>query len=202
LAAQIADRGHSIACFPGPSAVVRRVFDVYRNRYAELGQPAPGLDKFAYYGHVVFVGDTDEEALREAEKIRLHVAQIKAPPQFDNIPGYLASDVRAKRMSAESAAGNGGPAADLPIDRLQHMATAPIRDLGPEDGFFIGNPDTVFEQLRDFYEKVGGFGHFVMMMHCGGMSYDLTVRSMERFSRDVLPRFREEVHQPALAASA
>jgi hypothetical protein len=30
------------------------------------------------------------------------------------------------------------------------------------------------------------------------MPHDLTVRSMERFARDVLPRFVEEIYEPTL----
>jgi alkanesulfonate monooxygenase SsuD/methylene tetrahydromethanopterin reductase-like flavin-dependent oxidoreductase (luciferase family) len=198
-AAKIAERGYTIATFPGPAATVRSIFDAYKRRLEELERPPAPLDKFCYYGYV-FVGDTDEKALEEAEKIRFHVKQIKCPPQFYDVPGYVPAAARGQRMAASAGAGRNGGGA-LPTDMLGYLETAPIAELGPEAGFFVGNPDTVFEQLRDFYNAVGGFGHFVMHMQCGGMTYDLTHSSMELFSREVLPRFRDEVHNPAVEAS-
>jgi hypothetical protein len=68
--------------------------------------------------------------------------------------------------------------------------------------FFAGSPDTVFRQMRDFYEGVNGFGNFLMMVQGGMMGYDITARSMGLFATEVLPRVRAEVFDaPALAVS-
>lgn len=45
---------------------------------------------------------------------------------------------------------------------------------------------------------MGGFGNLLPMVQYWTMSTDLTVKSMERFARDVLPRFLEEVYLPTL----
>ena len=71
-----------------------------------------------------------------------------------------------------------------------------------EGYFFAGNPDTVFTQLQTFYEKVGGFGNFMMMVQGGTMGYDLVERSMRRFAEHVLPRFRSEVFDRRHRATA
>jgi alkanesulfonate monooxygenase SsuD/methylene tetrahydromethanopterin reductase-like flavin-dependent oxidoreductase (luciferase family) len=36
---------------------------------------------------------------------------------------------------------------------------------------FAGNPDTVYQQIMDFYEKVGGFNHLVMIGRSGFMTH-------------------------------
>jgi len=53
---------------------------------------------------------------------------------------------------------------------------------------FTGTPDDVFEQMVDFYETVGGFGHFLMMAQAGTMNYADTAENLSLFAREVLPR--------------
>jgi alkanesulfonate monooxygenase SsuD/methylene tetrahydromethanopterin reductase-like flavin-dependent oxidoreductase (luciferase family) len=77
---------------------------------------------------------------------------------------------------------------------IAHLDNAPIEQLTDEGYFFAGSPDTVFDQLRRFYERVGGFGNFLMMVQGGTMGYDLVTRSMRLFAEEVLPRFRAEVY--------
>ena len=36
---------------------------------------------------------------------------------------------------------------------------------------FAGSPDTVYRQIMDLYEDVGGFGHFVMVGRSGHMTH-------------------------------
>ena len=74
---------------------------------------------------------------------------------------------------------------------LAHFGAAPIEQLCEEGVFFAGGPDTVLEQLRTFYDAVGGFGHLLMMIQGGTMGYDLTTRSMELFAREVMPALKE-----------
>ena len=53
---------------------------------------------------------------------------------------------------------------------------------------FAGNPDTVFEQIREFNEHVGGLGHLLMMGQGGHISHEDTVGNLTLFSQEVLPR--------------
>jgi hypothetical protein len=115
------------------------------------------------------------------------------------VPGYIDEFARAKMMRSA--------AEGVPISTpIEHLAHAPIEDLVQEGYFFAGNPDTVFTQLRTFYQKVGGFGNFMMMVQGGTMGYDLVEGSMRRFAQDVLPRFRSEVYaadiEPHLVAAS
>ena len=53
---------------------------------------------------------------------------------------------------------------------------------------FAGNPDTVFEQIKEFNEHVGGLGHLLMMGQGGHISHEDTVGNLTLFSQEVLPR--------------
>src|SRR5207302_1917506 len=53
---------------------------------------------------------------------------------------------------------------------------------------FAGTPDDVLDQLRAFYDHVGGFGHLLMMGQGGLLDHDETVANLTLFSREVLPR--------------
>ncbi|MBV8505897.1 MAG: hypothetical protein JOZ11_08835 [Alphaproteobacteria bacterium] len=56
---------------------------------------------------------------------------------------------------------------------------------------FAGTPDHVFDQLRAFYDHVGGFGHLLMMGQGGLPDHDETVANLTLFSKEVLPRLEK-----------
>jgi alkanesulfonate monooxygenase SsuD/methylene tetrahydromethanopterin reductase-like flavin-dependent oxidoreductase (luciferase family) len=53
---------------------------------------------------------------------------------------------------------------------------------------FAGTPDDVWDQLKAFYDHVGGFGHLLMMGQGGLLGHAETVANLTLFSREVLPR--------------
>jgi alkanesulfonate monooxygenase SsuD/methylene tetrahydromethanopterin reductase-like flavin-dependent oxidoreductase (luciferase family) len=56
---------------------------------------------------------------------------------------------------------------------------------------FVGTPDDVYDQLKQFYGEVGGFGNLLMMGQAGTIDHDETVDNLTVFAREVLPRLRE-----------
>jgi alkanesulfonate monooxygenase SsuD/methylene tetrahydromethanopterin reductase-like flavin-dependent oxidoreductase (luciferase family) len=56
---------------------------------------------------------------------------------------------------------------------------------------YAGNPDTVYRQIMEFYEKVGGFGQLIMVGKTGFITHDEAVKNITLFSKEVLPRLRE-----------
>ena len=56
---------------------------------------------------------------------------------------------------------------------------------------FAGTPDDVFDQLRAFYDHVGGFGHLLMMAQGGLLNHEETVANLKLFSKEILPRVGE-----------
>jgi hypothetical protein len=71
-----------------------------------------------------------------------------------------------------------------------------------QGSLFVGNPDTVFRQIMDFYDKVGGFSHLILMGRSGFMSHAQTQTSIRLFAREVLPRLREATKNRALEGAS
>jgi alkanesulfonate monooxygenase SsuD/methylene tetrahydromethanopterin reductase-like flavin-dependent oxidoreductase (luciferase family) len=187
-AAEIAERNYTVATILNGIEGARAIFDAYRRRSLECGFGQPDPEKLAYCA-LVFVGDTDEDGSAGARKLQWYLQHNKVATQFMDVPGYM--DARARAAMLQRMA-SGEPIA-TPV---AHLGRASIDELTKEGFFFAGGPETVFHQLREFYEKVDGFGHLLMMVQGGTMGYELTARSMELFAHEVLPRFREEVYVP------
>jgi alkanesulfonate monooxygenase SsuD/methylene tetrahydromethanopterin reductase-like flavin-dependent oxidoreductase (luciferase family) len=197
-APMLAERQMTVATLSVGTRGAADIFAAYRKRSAELGIDPP-LSKFAYSVQL-FVGDTDEEAYREAEKVKLWFREAgRHPFQFTDPPGYLPPEVRAKVLKAKA---NGrAPAPPLgppPAPTMAEVIAKPVQELTKGGFMMAGNPDTVFNQLRTFFDAVGGFGNLLPMVQYWTMSYDLTLKSMQRLANDVLPRFVEEVYLPTL----
>ena len=88
----------------------------------------------------------------------------------------------------DTGAGGGGGAGGAVVENPVDPATA-----GSIGGrvMFTGTPDDVYEQMVDFYETVGGFGHFLMMAQAGRMSYKDTADNISLFAKEVLPRIKD-----------
>ena len=74
--------------------------------------------------------------------------------------------------------------------------TDAVRGLGMEHQremgvIMYGTPDSVVEQIKRFYERVGGFDHLLMMQQAGFLSHERTVRSMTLFAKEVYPRIKD-----------
>jgi alkanesulfonate monooxygenase SsuD/methylene tetrahydromethanopterin reductase-like flavin-dependent oxidoreductase (luciferase family) len=139
----------------------------------------------------VFVGETDEDGYAGAELMQWYLKTNKVAQQFFDPPGYLSVRDRTRLLAMKGL----GQPIETPV---AHLAYASIDELVEGGYFFAGSADSVFEQLKHFYNEVGGFGNLLAMGHAGTMSYETTVGSLERFARDVLPRFRAEVYDTDL----
>ena len=53
---------------------------------------------------------------------------------------------------------------------------------------FAGNPDSVFAQIKQFHDDVGGFGHLATIGRTGFMTHAESVKSIRLFAKEVLPR--------------
>ena len=56
---------------------------------------------------------------------------------------------------------------------------------------FAGTPDQVYEQIKNFWEYSGGFGHMMIMGQAGFLSDEDALKSMRLYSNEVYPRLRE-----------
>jgi hypothetical protein len=51
-----------------------------------------------------------------------------------------------------------------------------------------GNPDTVYRQIMNIYEKVGGFGHFIFIGRSGFLDHREAEKGIRLLAEEVLPR--------------
>jgi alkanesulfonate monooxygenase SsuD/methylene tetrahydromethanopterin reductase-like flavin-dependent oxidoreductase (luciferase family) len=115
-------------------------------------------------GRFVYVSDSYEQAKRELEPTLVPAIEFErrfAPHRFDR---YLPPS---------------GDAADLTIDYLAEQGR-----------FVIGDPDSVFARLAEFYEQCGGFGTLMLHMGRDYGSREGRERSMELFAAHVAPRLQ------------
>jgi alkanesulfonate monooxygenase SsuD/methylene tetrahydromethanopterin reductase-like flavin-dependent oxidoreductase (luciferase family) len=185
----------------------KRAWGAYRQARAEAGLPAVGTDHFAYAAFV-YVGDTHEEGVRVGSQLLWFLnTSLKSAPQYAKfLPGTVPSQFAPQvyRTAPRPAAQTGGPvngpgAGQTPAE--QPVAPA-VRNVGALIGItteqamargilFAGNPDTVYQQIRDFYDKVGGFGHLVMIGRSGFMTHAEAEKGIKLFAKEVLPRLQE-----------
>jgi alkanesulfonate monooxygenase SsuD/methylene tetrahydromethanopterin reductase-like flavin-dependent oxidoreductase (luciferase family) len=168
----VADREYVFATLLQPLDQVRVLFDVYRERCAEQGLPAPTADRFAYLA-ICYTAETDEQARQEGEQLLWYLRQTRHPG-FWAPPGYASASTMARMLQ-----GRGGHPHGTWDDLVQQ-------------GVVIGgSPESVIKQIRHLYETVGGVGHLLMMNQAGFMSTDLVRKSLRLFAQEVLPAVRE-----------
>jgi alkanesulfonate monooxygenase SsuD/methylene tetrahydromethanopterin reductase-like flavin-dependent oxidoreductase (luciferase family) len=181
----------------GTGYATRRLYDAYRQGYAEThdGAAAPA-DRFAYLG-LVAVGRNREEALRRGELIATYPrssAIVFAP--FRNPPGYLSIEDNVRILKGE-----GKPRSFTKDGRVVEMATGSVRDLIDAGVMFCGTPDEVHDQIADFVEHCGGMANLLMMGHAGPMEHQDTMDHLTLFATEVYPRLKA-MRQPEPVAVA
>ena len=86
----------------------------------------------------------------------------------------------------------GGSNADLTFEKLI------------DRGFFIcGDPDTVYDGIKNLYDEVGGFGTLLLIYGKDWGTLEQRCRSMERFMAEVAPRLAAlDPDKPSVASAA
>jgi alkanesulfonate monooxygenase SsuD/methylene tetrahydromethanopterin reductase-like flavin-dependent oxidoreductase (luciferase family) len=182
-AAQAAKLGYVLA-ITAVARAARESFPIYREEYRkEHGREAP-LDRFAYLGYVA-VAEDEEVALARGRKILKFVeATEKIPQRFVNPPGSLPHAANASFLRSGQTATHrsktlldGTPMSNPPTAHEQIINSV----------LFAGTPDQVFEQIKTFYDSVGGFGNMLVQMG-GTMSHEEIKDSLTLYARHVQPR--------------
>jgi alkanesulfonate monooxygenase SsuD/methylene tetrahydromethanopterin reductase-like flavin-dependent oxidoreductase (luciferase family) len=181
---EIADRGYVLGTFLSGYST-KQQFDAYRERFAELGRPKPGADRFAYLGFVAIAQDR-KEAMRRAELMAGYLRTAsQVLEQWGSPPGYFSVPDAARMLK-------GGARRGINVD----MQKSPIEDFVREGIMFVGTPDDVYEQLSRFSDGVGGLGNFLMMAHAGHLGHAEAVDQITLVAKEVLPRLQKRM-QPA-----
>ena len=176
----------------GPEAS-KRAFDAYRDARREAGLPAPGTDRFAYAA-LCYVGDTDEEGLRVGAKTLWFLnTSLKQSPQMSKfLPGRMPPEVAAQNYRTVPRPGS--PANMRPGQSLIGITAEQAIARGI---LCAGNPDTVYKQIMDIYEKVGGFGHFIFIGRSGFLDHREAEKGIRLMAKEVLPRLPAATSTPA-----
>lgn len=186
-AAAAAARGYVVACLNTGYTQTRAIFEHYR-RAAIEHRRRPDESRLAYLA-LVGVGQTAEEGFRRgAMLLEYFKTQSRRAPQYVNPLGYTPAAVNAQIL--KSGRVRLQPIFDRhgkPIERAE-LSVEVMLEAGT---MFAGTPDMVFEQIRDFYDFVGGFGHLLMMAQGAWLDHADTVENIRLFSREVLPRIGE-----------
>ena len=149
-------------------------------------------DNFAYAAFV-YVGDTDEEGLRVGSKLLwfLHTS-LKSAPQYSRfLPGNSPPQA-APQLYRTTPPAAAAPGAVLTAGQNAARLTSITAEQAMAQGIlFVGNPDSVYRQVMEFYDQVGGFGHLSLVGRSGFMTHAESEKSIRLFSKEVLPRLRE-----------
>ena len=192
-AAECGRRGYVNALvLRGPEAS-RRAFDAYRDARAEAGLPAPGSDRFAYAA-LCYVGDTDAEGVEVGSKLLwfLNTSLKQAPQMSKLLPGR-----NPPEMAPQIWRSSGGRA--RPADQL--IGITPEQAIA-RGILCAGNPDTVYRQIMDIYDKVGGFGHFIFIGRSGFLTHQEALKGIRLMAKEVLPRLPGATATPSLMPQA
>ena len=198
-AAEVGRRGMVNALILRGREETRRAWAAYREARCSDGLAPVDADHFAYAA-MVAVADTHEAGVALGEKLLWFLnTGLKSAPQFSRLlPGTIPAEFAPKAFRSQreivAAPEKGQSSADA-------FAAAPKNNraligISPADAMargilFAGSPETVFEQIREFYDDVGGFGHLVTMGRAGHMTHAETERSIELLAREVMPRLAD-----------
>ena len=194
--AREAARRDLVLAITAVARAARESFPLYRDEYLKVhGRPAP-LEKFAYLGYVACARD-EATALERGRKI-LHFVEAseRIAPQYLNPPGSLPHNLNAGFLKSGTTVTHrnktlpdGTPMSDPPTPREQIINQI----------LFAGTPDQVYEQIKKFYDSVGGFGNLLVQLG-GTMSHEEICDSLTLYANEVQPRLQALTKQHALAA--
>ena len=168
----VADHGYTFASFLTPYDWTRSLVDRYKQRCADIGQPEPGPDRFAYLA-LCYTAETDEQAQREGQALQWYLHRQRHP-QFNTPPGYAPPNQVAKTML-----GTAGKGYRDSWETLQEKGVV-----------MVGSPNTMIRKIRTLYEKCG-IGHLLMMNQAGPLASPQVRRSIELFAKEVYPAIRD-----------
>ena len=176
----------------------KRAFDAYRAARHEAGLPAPGSDRFAYAA-LAYVGDTDEEGVRVGSKLLWFLnTSLKQSPQMSKfLPGRTPPEFAAQNYRTQPRPGS--PAALRPGQSLIGITAEEAIARGI---LVAGNPDTVYRQIMDIYDKVGGFANFIFIGRSGFLDHQEAEKGIRLMAKEVLPRLPAATLTPEPARQA
>ena len=183
-----AERGHVVGTLLSGS-VAKPMFDAYRKRATRnwAGPPDPTASPMP---PASASDQTREEGLRRADLIADYVrtSPVVLEP-FTNPPGYnsLGANVAMLKAGAKKRRLRAGQQRQ----RRSTTRTATVEQFMDADTVFAGTPDDVYNQIKAFNDRVGGFGHLLFFGQGGFLDHKDTMDNIRLFGSEVMPRLRQ-----------
>jgi alkanesulfonate monooxygenase SsuD/methylene tetrahydromethanopterin reductase-like flavin-dependent oxidoreductase (luciferase family) len=144
------------------------------------------------------VARDEKTALERARKLlRFNETSERIDPRYINPPGMMPPSENARLLKAGSTTTHrnktlpdGTPMSNPPTPREQIINHV----------LFAGTPDQVYDQIKTFYDSVGGFGNLLVQLG-GPMEHDEICDSLALYGREVMPRLMELTRAQELAAA-
>ncbi len=195
-AREIARRDYKVATFISGHGA-KAIFDAYRDEYRKFHKREPSFDKFAYTG-LVAVGPDSKTGMERGHKVAaFSQATDRSGQHYRNPPGFRPAADNAKLLKT------GGEVSfvrhKLPNGKMMSSPPTP-EEFVQAHMLFAGNPDEVFEQIKAFWEHVGGFGNMIVQMG-GLMSAEESFDSIRLYAKEVQPRLADLVREREKAAA-
>jgi alkanesulfonate monooxygenase SsuD/methylene tetrahydromethanopterin reductase-like flavin-dependent oxidoreductase (luciferase family) len=174
----------------------RRAYAAYRDARVQAGLPPVSTDNFAYTAFVC-VGDTEEEGQRVGEKLLWFLnTSLKSAPQYSQLlpgiaPPHVAGQAWRTRPKADTDLVNAEKGVATASANARKLVSITGEQAIAQGILFAGNPDSVFAQIKQFHDDVGGFGHLTMIGRTGFMTHAESEKSIRLFGKEVLPRLGE-----------
>jgi alkanesulfonate monooxygenase SsuD/methylene tetrahydromethanopterin reductase-like flavin-dependent oxidoreductase (luciferase family) len=132
----------------------------------------PAKDDIIFRG-AIYLAETDALAQKRMEELTAGGFQrgLALPPTIS----HAVQAARARGESKPNVAGDGGHSAARDSRRLMT---------------FIGSPDTVVKQLKEYHDQAG-IGVVDLGFQQPGVSHEEVMKELELFGREVLPRIKE-----------
>jgi len=197
-AAEVGRRGfRHVLVLRGPEGT-KAAYEAHRKARREAGLPRVTTDNFAYAA-MVYVGETEEEGIAGGEKLLWFLnTSLKSAPQYNKLlpgaappqaaPGLYRTKPKADAGITFKDAEKGVTSASQNAQKLMQLSA---REAMQQGILFAGTPDQVHRQITEFYDKVGGFGHLVLIGRSGHMTHAESMKGIKLFSKEVLPRLKE-----------
>src|SRR5262249_36244385 len=164
------------------------IYDSYRKGWREAGRgPHVPINPLAHAA-LLYTGQSEAEARSGAEKLLWYMTANKGPLHFCYPPGYVPTPAQAHILRGAGIHQHAANRGNATVDKAMEAGI-----------MFAGTPDQVFRQIKQMYDRVGGFGHLLIMGQAGFLEHDETVRGIKTFAREVYPRLKEAFPHTAVS---
>jgi natural product biosynthesis luciferase-like monooxygenase protein len=164
--------GHSIMAIPMSGTGMKELIRLYRDAWRKAGYPGQGRVMLAFH---MFCAETMEEAIRVARQPLNH---------------YLKTLVAAAADWTEGLNSKDYPNYDKLIGGLSKETFETQVEKGAA---WVGTPETIAKQIRDYQQMVGGFEIASMQVNFSAIPLKDAERSMRLFAQEVIPSVQPHV---------